>query len=527
MAHGQLCMVLHAHLPYVRHPEFPHFMEERWLFEALTECYLPLLEQLEQLETEGIAFGLTLVMSPTLVHMLRDELLMNRFDSHLGALERLAESEERRNSSEPRLRGLARFYVERFASNRSVWDGCGRDVVGAMADLEMRGRLEIMTCAATHGLLPLIMVGPEAARAQVRVGAASHRHQLGRCARGMWLPECGFAPGVDGLLADEGIRFTVLETHGLLNASVTPRFGVHAPVYTPTGVAVFGRDPASSRQVWSARTGYPGDFEYRDFYRDIGFDLAPEQLGELAHPDGIRLFTGIKYHRITHDGGIEGKELYDPRAAAERASWHARDFVHSRSVQMEKLSAVMDRRPVVVAPYDAELFGHWWFEGPRFLAEIARHIHRDGIPVELATLAMVLREQPINQCVQPSASTWGAGGYHEVWIDGRNSWLVRHLTRASRMMVDLTRRHPGARGLERRALCQSARELLLAQSSDWPFIMKTEQSTEFAMRHARTHLCRFFRLAKEIESGRPDATWVADLEWRDNVFPTIDYEVYA
>jgi 1,4-alpha-glucan branching enzyme len=292
-------------------------------------------------------------------------------------------------------------------------------------------------------------------------------------------------------------------------------------------VALFARDPASSRQVWSAETGYPADPAYRDFYRDVGFDLEAERLGALAHADGVRLFTGIKYHRITHHRGLGDKELYSPDDAAARAAEHAEHFLSARTGQVEALAASMDRVPLVVAPYDAELFGHWWFEGPEFLDALLRAVHRARPGMETVTLAEALRSRSTNQVVECASSTWGAGGYNEVWVDGASSWMVRHLVRAANEMVDLARSNPRPSALVRRALDQAARELLLSQSSDWPFIMKTRQAVEFAERHGRLHLCRFFRLARDVEAGTVDPSWLADLEWRDNVFPEIDYEVYA
>ncbi len=527
MAKGYLSIVLHAHLPYVRHPEYPDFLEERWLFEAVIECYVPLLERLYRLSNDGIPFRMNVVLTPTLLHMLHDDLLRERFVRHLERLERLAEREERRLAGDETLHRLARFYRGRFATVHSFWDRWEGDLVHAFSELEARGHLEILTCAATHGFLPLLSQVPQAVRAQVHVGAAHHTHAIGRTPRGLWMPECGYYPGLDEVLAAEGIRFTLLDTHGLLNASVPPRYGVYAPVYAPSGVAAFARDPESSRQVWSADTGYPGDFVYRDFYRDIGFDLPIEELGDVAHPDGIQLFTGIKYHRITHARGLENKDLYNPSLALEKAAEHAGNFLFNRQHQVEHLASVMDRPPVVVSPYDAELYGHWWFEGPDFIEMLMRKLHHDQDVIATATLPQVLRSHPRNQVVIPAASSWGAGGYSEVWLNGYNSWLLRHLTRASRDMVDLARRNPTPSGLTRRALNQAARELLLAQSSDWPFIMKTRQTVDFAVKHARVHLSRFRRLKRELDIGNVDSGWLADLEWRDNVFPHIDYEVYA
>ena len=513
--------------PYVRHPEHANFIEEMWLHEAITECYVPLLSKFTALADEGIPFRLNMTLSPTLVHMLGDDLLKQRYIEHLMKLEDLAEREIRRNEGHGHMSYLARFYRDRFARVHEFWDRWAGDLVGAFSSLEERGHLEILTCAATHGYLPLLAVHPENVRAQIAVGVQSHIRAFGRAPRGIWLPECAYYPGLDEELAALGIRFFILDTHCIMNASTRPKWGVYAPVYTPSGVAAFGRDPESSRQVWSAETGYPGDFWYRDFYRDIGFDLSAEQLGSAANPDGIKLFTGIKYHRITGREGMDKKDLYHPYEARERAAEHAGNFMFNRQHQVRNLRAQMDRPPVIVSPYDAELFGHWWFEGPEFLDFLFRKIHYDQNELETITLAKYLVSHPQNQVTIPSAGSWGANGYNCVWLDGSNGWIYRHLHESGRRMMELARRFPGASGTVKRALNQAAREILLAQSSDWPFLMMTKQSAGFAENRVKVHLTRFKRLLREINSGRIDERWLGNLEWRDNIFPAIDYSLYG
>ena len=527
MATGYLSILLHGHLPYVRHPEHGRFLEELWLHESITECYIPLLMKLHALAGEGIPFRLNVTLSPTLVHMLRDDLLRERYSARLRDLEALAESETVRNQGHAHLGYLSRFYRDGFERIRRFWDRWSGDLVAAFSSLEEKGVIEILTCAATHGYLPLLAMQPETVRAQIAVAVAHHVRAFGRAPRGIWLPECGYYPGLEEELAAFGLRFFVVDTHSLLNASVKPRFGTYAPIFTPAGVAAFGRDPESSRQVWSAKTGYPGDFWYRDFYRDIGFDLPLEQLGAVAHPDGIKTYTGIKYHRITHEGGLENKDLYHPYEARERAAEHAGTFMFNRQQQTKGLKGQMDRPPVIVAPFDAELFGHWWYEGPDFLDMLFRKLHFDQQEILPVTLAEYLVRHPRNQVAIPSAGSWGANGYHWVWLDGANAWAYRHLHEAGEKMIAAARENPDASGPRRRALNQAARELLLAQSSDWPFMMMTRQSVEFARNRIKVHLARFNRLAREIADDGVDEAWLADLEARDNIFPDIDYAVYG
>src|SRR5512145_242226 len=240
---GYVSLHLHAHLPFVRHPEYEDFLEEDWLYEAISETYLPLLKIFDRLTDEGIPFRISMTMTPPLVAMLRDELLMARYARRLDSLN-----------------GLAVHYQHEFRDLRQLFnDRYRRDLVAAFRRLEDAGRLEILTCGATHGFLPLLQQYPEAVRAQIEVAATSHRRHFGKDPVGIWLPECGYFPGLDGFLAEQNIRYFFVDTHGITDATPRPRYGVYAPIYSSTGPAAFGRDPESSMQVWSAESGYPGD----------------------------------------------------------------------------------------------------------------------------------------------------------------------------------------------------------------------------------------------------------------------------
>ncbi len=523
---GYLALVLHAHLPFVRHPEHEDFLEEDWLYEAITETYIPLLWVLEGLVQDGIDFRLTLSLSPTLVCMLDDELLRSRYLRHLDSLCELSAKEVRRTRQEPHFQETARMYMRRFEKARSGYrEHWRQDLVGAFLRLRQLGKLEIITSAATHGYLPLLRVNPAAVRAQVQVAARQHAERFGEPPPGIWLPECGFYPGLDEVLKDAGLRYFFVDAHGIYHAEGRTKFGVHAPLYCPSGVAAFGRDLESAKQVWSSREGYPGDFDYREFYRDIGFDLDLEYIGPYIHKDGIRINTGIKYFRVTGPG--DGKEPYVPGRALEKARLHAGNFLFNRERQIEWLRGWMGRKPVVVAPYDAELFGHWWFEGPDWIDFLFRAIAAGGGILRPATPSEYLAEYPVNQVEMPSASSWGYKGYNEVWLNGSNDWIYRHVHVAADRMSELAMQHPDASGLSRRALNQAARELLLAQASDWPFIMSRGTAVEYAVNRAREHLLRFNALYGMLKAGRLQKDRLASFEHQDNIFPRLDYRVYA
>ncbi len=529
MAAADLCLVLHAHLPFVRHPEHEFHLEEQWLYEAVLATYLPLLDLLGRLELEGVPGRITMSMSPTLATMLDDPLLRGRTRAYLEGRVRLAERELRRTAGDGHLQYLGRFYEERFSRLLALWDAHGGALPAAFGGLHRRGRIELITVGATHGYLPVI-AAPEARRAQIAIAVADHERRFGYRPRGIWLPECGYTDGVDRLLVEHGIRFCVLDSHAVLNARPRPPHRIYAPILTPAGLLVFPRDVESSKQVWSAKEGYPGDGLYRDFYRDIGFDLPLDDVREFVHPDGIRVHTGIKYHRVTGgDVGLGDKQLYDPWQAEQRASVHAGNFAFNREHQVQYLRSQMAARPVIVAPYDAELFGHWWFEGPWFLESLLRKLafdHSDGpASIRAATPLDYVEQEPIQAVCEPSPASWGDGGYSTVWIDSSNDWIYRHTHRAERRMPGLARLSSRS-DLTARAVKQAARELLLAQSSDWAFIMKTGTMVEYAVLRCKTHLARFFRLADEIEHDRVDPAWLASVEARDPIFAELDASAY-
>ena len=525
---GYLCLVLHAHLPFVRHPESNHVLEEKWFFEALTETYLPLLAHFTTLIDDRVPFRLTLSLTPTLCSMFTDELLQERYLQHLDNCIRLAGKELDRTARHPEFSKTAKMYFDRFSECRRLYEEAyGRNLVAAFREFQNKGALEIITSSATHAFLPNMQLSKQAVRAQVCVAADAYRSFFGRDPRGIWLPECGYYPGLETILDKENFRYFFVDTHGLLFADPRPDYGVFAPVIcTEAPVAAFGRDAESSRSVWSADEGYPGHPLYREFYRDIGFDLDIDYLRPHMDPAGIRVQTGIKYYRVT-DRKNPDKEPYRRLDALRVADEHAADFISSRVHQIENLAPLMDRPPLIVAPYDAELFGHWWFEGPEWLNYCIRKIAFEQNTLSLVTPSDYLALYPQNQRCEPSFSSWGEGGFSKMWLHESNDWIYRHLSRMEELMTASARSHPGAGGLLRRGLNQMARELMLAESSDWAFIMKSGTMVDYAVRRTKEHIANFLRLHEDICKNTLEDDLVTFLESSNNIFPEIDYRVYS
>lgn len=522
MAAARLALILHAHLPYVRHVERDDVLEEAWLVGALVESYLPLLDVLEGWERDRVPYALALSLSPTLVEMLDDPLLRERARRRLEGVIGVLDRELADGAAEPALVPALEHHRERFRAAAQRYRDIDGDVAGACAALARRGELELFTTAATHAFLPNLAGLVAAQRAQIGLGLEQHARRFGAPARGFWLPECGYLEELDPLLRELGVGWSVLDAHALAAAVPPPVRGPYAPVLTPHGVAMLARDPESSDAVWSAESGYPGDGAYREFHRDLGHTRDLRPFLPALHPDGSGWPTGIKPYAVT-DRASDRKIPYDPERAARRAEEHARQFLDGRRRRGAELAPQLGAPALFVAPFDAELFGHWWFEGPRFLDAVTRAAAEPASGVALVTPRQLLVTEPLLQVVAPSPSSWGAGGHRASWIDPRNAWVVREVRDAAERMAALVRDHgTGASPWMRRALAQAGREALLAMASDWSFILRAETVSSYAEGRVREHLARFAALAGQIVSGAVDVDALAACEREDPIFGSFD-----
>lgn len=527
MRQVDLCLVLHAHLPYVRHPEVEEHGFEWWFYEAAWEVYAPILKMFERLEQDAVPFRMTISISPPLLAMFCDSLLSERLEQHLKRLAVLTEKERKRTRGGQFEDAATHFYY-RVRDGLDIYRRYGGNLAAGFKHWQDAGRIEVITAPATHGFLPHLQNSPNCAAAQVRAGVRSHEKFFGQPPVGMWAAECAYIsahdglPGVDDLFAESGVRYFFLESHGVTGALPRPPHGVHTPILCPSGVAVFGRDPETSKQVWSATEGYPGDEWYAEHHKDLGYFLTPEQIKPFRPDRTGRIPIGLKYFRVTSKNSSH-KKPYVPHMALRRAAYHAAHFVGKRAGQSYGLlQSIQGDRPVIVAPYDAELFGHWWHEGPKFLEYVFRKANERGprLPFRFSAPSDRL-ESPIRHRAVPAASSWGDGGYYRVWLNGTNDEMSVMLDGANAAMVRAMLTHGSDRSsLARRALAQMGRELLLAQSSDWPFIATTSEGIrEYANDRVRKFLRRFWGLFHALQNREVTVKALEVLESDDNLFP--------
>lgn len=525
---GYVSFILHAHLPFIHHPESENYLEEQWLYEAISETYIPLLNNFKKLEEEKVDFRITMSLTPPLLNMLDNKLLQRRYIKYLKKHIELSKKEILRTKNNEKLNKLANYYFERYSNDLYIFkDVFNCNLIEAFKHFQDIGVLEIITCGATHGYFPIIYLQEQAVKAQIAIGVKTYEKYFGKKPNGIWLPECGYIPEADKYLKEFGIKYIITETHGILYANPTPIYGTFAPIISPEGIIAFGRDIESSRQVWSSINGYPGDFNYREFYRDIGYDLDYEYIKPYIASNGVRVHTGIKYYRITGKDGVE-KDLYDLNWAIDSAEKQAGHFFDSRNEQIKKIAPLTANPPIILCPYDAELYGHWWYEGPYWLYVLLKKIYYDKCNFKLITPSEYIEKFPVMQISTPCRSSWGANGYSEVWLNHSNDYVHIHLHKAAERMIELTHSFPNEKNkLKKKALNQCARELLLAQSSDWLFIITNGTMVDYAKKRIKDHIGRFTKLYYQIKNNNIDEEFLKDISKKDCIFPEIDYMIYS
>ncbi|HKC40729.1 MAG TPA: 1,4-alpha-glucan branching protein domain-containing protein [Gemmatimonadales bacterium] len=533
-------LTLHGHLPYVlQHGRWPH--GSVWLCEAAFDSYLPLIEALQALEREKIAAPITLGITPVLANQLAHPAFVSEFEAYMARrIEGAAGAPAHLSASgDAQLVPIAKFWHDRLTRLLALFRSLDGDLVAAFRGFEDRGRIELISSAATHGFLPLL-ARDESIRLQLAVGVAEHKRLFGRAPTGCWLPECAYRPGgpwgpagarpqsyragTDEHLAAAGYRYFFVDTHlvragealGYPDNDAIPVTGERTP-YVAYRVAsakrrahdlfALVRDPKASSQVWSRAQGYPGDEWYLEFHK-------------IRWPDGLRLW------RVTGSGvDLGGKQRYDPGAASNSARNHAEHFASVLRETAKSIAAQEPARapqPVVTAPFDAELFGHWWFEGVDFVEQLYRQLAKNGVrPV---TARKHIGDGKSRPTIQLTEGSWGKNGDFSMWLNDQTSWTWKRIWALEEAYWAVAAKALGGGPKPRAVLAQATRSMLLAQASDWQFIISTGEAADYANQRFDEHCGQAEDLVRALASGKiDDATMqrVDALGAQDSVFPNV------
>jgi 1,4-alpha-glucan branching enzyme len=494
MNNGYFSLILHAHLPYVRHKE-ANRLEERWVYEAMTETYIPLLWVLDE-QPEALSW--TISFSPPVLELLSDSVIQKRYLEHLDLTLKLIQKEKKRTKTKQEA-DVITFYETRYQRIMDTYQKTNCQILNAFKSFMQEGKVSCITSSATHAFLPYAAT-EQAVNAQILAGIKTFEKYFGETPAGFWLPECAYSPGIDKLLFDAGIRYTFVDEQTLLLSKPEPNKGIDAPVYSPHGVALFPRNQFISETIWNSSLGYPGDYDYREFYRDVAYEREFEYIQGFIHPEGIRIDTGLKYWRVT--GNTEEKDWYNRENALDKINQHAWNFNHRLLDYLHKHEQSFPPT-LITAPFDAELFGHWWFEGPEFLAK-TMEVSLEKNVNWITPQEFLHRHYQDLETVRPSFSTWGRNGSGEVWLNETNAWMYRHLHHCEKKLVEIAaylshEKNPNK--IMERYADQMVREWMLAASSDWAFIVDQNSASQYAKNRFQEHIERFHSLYESIKNA--------------------------
>jgi 1,4-alpha-glucan branching enzyme len=521
-----ISLVLNGHLPFVRHPELPQSFEERWFFEALSETYIPLLEMFDRLEADHIPFKLGLSLSPALCHMLKDDLLLERYLEYTNKQIEFGLQELERTRGDREMHCLAKRFYDTVVDRRILFTERYEGNILKICDYYQRkGRLDILTTAATHCFLPFYTTNTEAVQAQFEVALASYRLNFGRSPQGFWLPELGWAPELERYLRVYNFAYTVVDTHSLIFGTPHAAKGSFYPVRTPLGIFVLARDFYASRDIADRDQGFAYAAVYRDVQQDVGYDLPSAMIKPFLGSSGGRTQTGYKYRALGR--WDRKKQVYDPHKASEKIKEQVCAFLDARVARFEAASAYMPETALSLCAYHADTFGRFWHEGPEFLETLFREANTRE-DVRFMTPAEYLYKQDTAgfQRMVPEFSSAGTNGYAEMWLDASNDWIYRHTARSLERMIELAERFPNESGIKERALNQAAREILLAQTSDWTKWLYQHEFVDYARNQLEESLRNFTTIYEALGSNYISTEWLTSLEQRHNIFPTINYRVF-
>jgi len=568
---GYFVLVLHTHLPYVvGHGRWPHGMD--WLNEAASECYIPLLNVFNELRNEGVNLKVTINISPILAEQLASREFAEEFLQYLDMRINLAEEDEVefKRTGRKNLAKVAKFWKEFYSEiKRNFIDTYHTDLLSAFRSLQDSGHIEIITCAATHAYLPLLALDTSV-QAQIKLAVKTHEKYFGKKPEGIWLPECAYRPayrwkipveleqnltpteyerkGIEEFLSENGLKFFFVDTATLRGGKTIgiyiERFeglrrlweqfesqvkyrpeeekspyeiylvGSGKPEKKP--VAVLTRDPKTGLQVWSGEWGYPGDAWYLDFHKK-------------------KFPSGLRYWRVTNPkADLADKLEYEIEKVEERLEENSSHFVDLITATLKEHFDKTGKPGVLTAPYDTELFGHWWFEGPRFLKKVFQKLNNSKL-VKPATASESIENLTPTTVVSLPEGSWGEGGYHYIWLNKDTEWTWRHIYPDEFKMRELAKKFHNSNDEKLIfMLKQLARELVLLQSSDWQFLISTISARDYAEMRVSLHHENFTRIAEIIEryasTGElkfEDWNFVVECAQRDKVFDEIDIKWWA
>jgi 1,4-alpha-glucan branching enzyme len=526
MSLGYFGLILHGHIPWCKKSgTWP--AGEEWLMEAMNETYIPMLNVLRTLKEKGIKIAITINITPILAEQLADEYMKQRFSEYMDNLIFRAKNDIRRFENHPERKKIAEYHLINFEHILDTYyHNYYRDILGSLRWFQDEGMIELNTCGATHGFLPLLE-SDSGIFSQIQIAVDTHKKYFKEEPKGFWLPECAYRPSIynngkiresiDYWLHNSGIEYFFVDSHGILTADILEKknnieLNTNFGYKLATGVSVFGRNRKLSRQVWDAEIGYPGNEFYREFHKK-------------DHE------SGLHYWRITDKSkGKEEKNLYNIGKASETVASHTHHFITLIENELKKFSELYDPKGIIVLPFDFELFGHWFSEGINWLHKLIELINSNDKIEMISFSEYISKYDKQFSVIKMKKTSWGEGGDFRVWKNPEHGWIWPYINASIKEFEEVLKKNVNPTDWEKRILKQIARELLLMEGSDWPFLLYTKQAKEYANQRFHNHHQKFLKLlwaAKDFkDSTRISLTNLEQIEEIDSCFQDLNINYF-
>lgn len=523
MPKKSLVLTLVAHQPYIRCPAKDEVSPEiEMLFSSISDTYIPLLNMFEKLDVDSVPFNISMVLTPTLCELLADYEVQQRYIAWLEQGIALGQAELDSLSKDNPRYALAEQCLNRIIKTKDDYTSVYKaDLLSAFRYYADRGSIELLATAATFAFLPHYIDIPEAINAQIEAGLLAHRHFFGVIPDGFWLPSMGYNDGLEQILRNYGFTYTVLDSHGLLFSKPCPYTGIFAPARCENGLVLFARDFSVETQV-SGNEGYIRNPVYRDQDRDLAFEADADELKDFISDNGARKFSGYKYWNQAGDEF----SWYDSDKAKKQIIEDAKDFVSKKTEMLNKAEVMLETSDLsLVCTFDAKIFGQRWHEGVEWLEQVIREISSSD-DITTAHIPALIKDKEKLPVVNPFMSATNGTGYGEDILETSNDWILQYSRKASEQMIHLAERFPKETGLKERVLNTATKELLLAQSIDWPMMIHDKFYPEYAENQFKENIKAFNNVYESLGATSISTEWLTNMEQKHPLFPWVNYQIF-
>lgn len=519
MTKKTVLFIFHAHVPYVCHMSGNEPLEITEFYEMLSYGLLPFLRMCTRLDADAVPFKCALVISPLLCEMLKSSLYKTQYLSYLERHISFAE-QELTKVREKAQKALIRRFLDFLLRNREDFNTLYKgNVLNGIRFFAEKGAIELLATSATPCFFPFYGDIPEALAAQIEEGLNCFREDFATFPSGFWLPLMGYTGGLDKLIKSYGLDYTILETQSFLFSDRAPASGVFTAAIGESSLIFLGKDSNSCADITHPETGFYLHPHYLDTNKDVGFELDAQRLAPLFDVEAGRRTTGFCYRS-------RSGEPYDPAAGTRQAEDDAEKFLANRKKVLTEAADLLKSEPLCsVTAIPLRFLGITWMEGTHWLESVYRKLAQQH-DMQCALPKEYLKKLKQLQNINPFYASSLPSGYADELINSSNDWMFPRIQKATERMIDLAGRFPDGQGLKKRMLDMAAKDLLLAQSTDWPLMVNAQTSAEYAATQCAQHLDAFTGVYEALGSGMLSTDDLIAREKEYPIFQEMDYRFF-